>query len=374
MWGGVIGEPRDRSQIAQLYTGAGLASTAAAALYRTMRTRSGKRYRRGGPVRRNVRPRYNYLRTVRRRTTVEGRGVTNQHDRQLIYRKKKLPYGKKKSWRRFKNKVLAVSEKGLGAQTVVFNGAVTLSNATSTNHGIGSVSLYGQTSLVAQHDDLNNMAGYVNDAGDYTNALGVIVKPNTKYFFQSAVLDITMRNISHFGDTGALNSAATLEVDVYEMSVKKVGNDSVTTFNEVATYFGRADTNTATIGNASGVGISSLSIYKRGTTPWDLPTALSQYGVKIWKKTKLFISNGQTATYQYRDPKRHVINHASMLETESCNRKFTRHIMFIFKVVPGIVVGDGIGETTEKLLIGCTRKYLYKVEGNNENRDIHISQ
>lgn len=332
-----------------------------------MRLRNGKRLRGSARSTRSVRPRYSQSRSMRRRMPVEGRGVTNQHDRQMIYRKKSMPRYKKRGWKRFKSKVNAVAEKELGSQTVVFNGSYEKGNQTNGQHGIIGFGLYTQSSTVPQYNDLKNISGIVNDSGDFTNVLGVIVKPSTKYIFKSAVLDLTMRNVCEDLE-GNLLAGATLEVDIYELTVKKVGNDADVVFNEVTTYFGKADSNTDVIGG-TGTGIN---IYKRGITPWDVPLALSQYGVKIWKKTKMFIANGQTATYQYRDPKRHVITQESMMNTESCNRPFTKHIMIIFKVVPGFTP-SALG-MEERLIVGCTRKYLYKVEGNNEDRDRLIVQ
>lgn len=383
-------------QVAQLYSGLGAGLSAASVLGRTifgsrnsgMYLRSGRvvgqrRRRAPAPFSRNVRRRTSLAqaRTVRRRMPVEGRGVTNQHDRQIIYKKSRMPRRYKKSWRIFKRKVNAIAEKNLGTNTVVFNGKYTFSNSDSTLHGLAEVALYGlNSSTHAVYNDLNNISALGNP-NDFTAAGGYPVDLTTKYYFQSAVLDITMRNVSEFTSTFDLNTACTLEVDLYEISVKQgssyktsgsiTGND----FNSFSQYLKRGDGDTKVIGNAVGVGLSSIEPDKRGTTPWDHPDAISKFGIKIWKKTKFFIANGQTATYQYRDPRRHVSSHMNLVEQISCNKpRWTRHIFIVFKAVPGIVVGGAPGMTTEKLVIGATRKYMYKQEGVNQTRDVHIAQ
>jgi len=55
------------------------------------------------------------------RRVSSGQGVTSQYDRRLIYRKRTMPRRKKRRWRGFKNKVLAVSTKSLGSNTIVRN-------------------------------------------------------------------------------------------------------------------------------------------------------------------------------------------------------------------------------------------------------------
>lgn len=383
-----------REQVAQLYSGLGAGIAAAGIVGQSflgsrksgMYLRSGRvvgsrRSRTNAPVSRNVRPRTSLAlaRTVRRRMPVEGRGVTNQHDRQMIYKKRRMPKRFKRGWRKFKRKVRHIAEKSLGTNTVVFNGAYTFENSIVGNHGLAQVALYGLNSTNPVYNDLFNIS-FVQNGGVDFDAAGYPTDLTTKYYFQSAVLDITMRNVSEFADT-SLNPAATLEVDLYEISVKQGGTyftsgaSTANVFNDLGQYFLRGDNDTQVIGNAVGAGISSIDPSKRGTTPWDHPDALSKFGIKIWKKTKFFIASGQTSTYQYRDPRRHVVSQMRLKEGTSCNKPgWTKHIFIIFKAVPGIPIGTGAGQTTEKLIVGATRKYMYKQEGVNQTRDIHIAQ
>ena len=121
---------------------------------------------------------------------------------------------------------------------------------------------------------------------------------------------------------------------------------------------------------------TNLLLNDRGITPFDVTFALARGKCKIWKKTKMFIRNGQTATYQYRDPKRRVWSQNYMDAGIGCNMpKATHWILIIAKAVPGITVGSTGGTTTrERLTIGLTRKYLYKIEGANDDRTEYVIQ
>ena len=63
-----------------------------------------------------------------------GVGVTNQHDRAFVYRKKRMPRRRGKRWMKFSRKVHFVAEKDLGTRTIVMNGSRQIFNTTSGMH------------------------------------------------------------------------------------------------------------------------------------------------------------------------------------------------------------------------------------------------
>lgn len=331
-----------------------------------------RRGRAAGVIQRAFRAsRYRQARLVRRRVPVNGRGVTFEHDRQFIYRKKRMPRRAKRRWKMFKRKVNAVAEKGLGSRTVVFNKRYAVTNAVVDTQLVANYALYPNNSTSAWLDDLNQISALENQ-GDQTAAAGETIDGTTKYFFQSGVLDLTIRNTSHLSeDVTNFDTDCTLEVDVYEMTVKQNLNDAPNgQYQDLITAFAVGQVSTKNIGGAG----TDVQIVRRGVTPWDITTALSRQGIRINKKTKLFIRNGQTATYQMRDPKRHVTTQASIASREGCNRRgWTKWIFIIAKAIPGVDVGPLNGQTTMKIDVGVTRKYLYKIEGMNEDRDRYLN-
>lgn len=295
-----------------------------------------------------------------------GQGVTNQHDVSNIYRKGRINKRRRKKWKSFVSRVHAVSEKELGSRTVVFNNLVTISNNTSGQTTNLTTCLYSLRSNQNWLDDLNTIAALEN-AGDPTAAAGVTVDPTTKFMFQSGVLDLTVRNSSFQND--ATSVGAKMEVDIYEMMMSKDAIDGTTAFVHASQLFDEADLETKGIGGGAGISIDS-----RGATPWDLTHALSRFGIKILSKKKYFVEAGGTFTYQARDPRRHVSTQIDMDDREGFNKKkWTKICYIVGKLVPGFTVGSLAGEFTEQLTVGCTRKYLYKLEGASAARDRYIA-
>lgn len=319
---------------------------------------------------------YRQMRTRRKKVMTTGRGVTSEHDRQFIYRKKRMSRGRKRRWRGFKRKVNAVAEKNLGSRTVVFNRSIAPTNNNTARHNIFNVALYSNQSTDSWMNDLNNISQLEN-AADPTAVGGVTVDDTTKFIFQSGVLDLTMRNTSFLSVGGGLEPQCTLEVDVYEMACGRRLIDRTTggvarEYKNLIEAYAQGEADTKNIGGA--VLTTDLSLINRGVTPWDVPTALSQFRLKIIKKTKMFIKSGQTATYQMRDPKRKVFSRGFMRETYGPNiPKKTHHLLVIAKAVPGVTVGTATGQVSEQLTVGITRKYMYKIEGVNEARDSYQS-
>lgn len=319
-----------------------------------------------------IRPRFarSYTNVKRKKKTSSGRGVTFQRDARMIYRRRRMPRGKRRRWVRFRRKVEWIDENNLGTRTVLFNKGLERSNSTSGNHGEASICLYGWQNggtIQTWNNDLTYIANLENDGSpDVTS--GNTVFDNQKMFFHSGVLDVTMRNTST--KDGELDGQCTLEVDIYEMTMRKETEINGTNYGTIydalnQTTAGIYNQNTSMIG-------TPVDLSNRGVTPFEMNKALSALGIKIWKKTKYYISSGQTITYQIRDPKRHKFYRAKIAGTgNGCNKPgVTRHLLVIFKSVPGISVGSTTGLTQEKLYLGVTRKYMYKIEGVTDDRSI----
>jgi len=347
-----------------------------------MRTRSGLQYRRSGfgrqwsgpnLARRTLAARRTFARSQtlqRRRRPTSGIGITTQHDERRIYRKRSMPRRQRRRWKMFKNKVLAVSEKDLGTRTVVFNATYSIGNNTAGNHTIGEFALYPIQSSAPQLNDMNNITG--TEAGDWTASKGGVVDSTTKFIFKSAILDLTFRNSSTYFTTAggsALDSRAKLETDIYEIISDYPFDDASGTYPGLGATLTAGATDTLNIGGAG----TGLLLTQRGVTPWDFPAALSRFKIKILKKTKFMTPNGDTFTYQIRDPRRRVSNKVALTLGQGPNKRgWTRWVLIFSKLVPGLTIGTSDGTYQENLTIGVTRKYFYKIEGQSEDRDRYI--
>lgn len=298
-----------------------------------------------------------------------GQGVTQQYDVSRIYRKRFMPKYRKRRWRKFVRRVHAVAEKDLGSRTIVFNDQLTQSSTTAGEQGVLTLALYSQNSTRLWLSDLNQIAGIENFEANPTTADGITVEKSTKYLFQSGVLDCTFRNSSFKStDTGV---GVKMEVDIYEILLRKDALTGTVGQPTLSDLINNASTDTKVIGGATG---TTCDIVKRGVTPWDITYALSRYGIKIMNKKKYFVEAGGTFTYQTRDPRRYSLDQNDMNDRQGFNRpKMTKILYVVYKLVPGFNLGVGANDYTLQLTVGVTRKYFYKIEGANDDRDRYVT-
>lgn len=302
-------------------------------------------------------------------------GVTRENDRHPVYRRKRMPRKKRRRWVRKVKMNQFMDLKQLGTRTIVFNKALEPSNHTAGNHGVEHVALYGAKSPTYTHlNDLTYIATNDN-VGNPTAASGVTVNKATKMMFCSAVLDLTIRNSSYSNDEAELSSGAiTLEIDIYEIISKRrwVSHDDANgleVYERMNLLFDAAELERFGINNANG-----LDYRHRGTTPFDHGHCIQRYGLKILKKTKYKLGNGNSLTYQMRDPKTHIASRIALVEHTGPNKPgWTRHLWIVYKAVPGITIGVTSGTAVEQISLGVTRKYTYKIEGGNDKRASYIA-
>lgn len=306
-----------------------------------------------------------------------GGGVTTQHDVQNVYRRKRMPKRKRRHWGRFIKKCGAVALKAAGTRTIVFNKSIIESNSTAGNHGVFALALYSLRSSTRTYwDDLDYISKLENVGGNSTSAAGETVQLGTKLYFRSAVLDITIRNssytVSQISPSVVYSENVPIEIDIYQYISRAEGRDTVNgSYTNGLSFWTVAQDDTQTIKSAAGM---SLEIDKRGVTPFDIPLAMSNFGIKILSKKKYFLPAGGTLTYQCRDPKNRNVTIQRLEETDGCClRGWTKQILIVYKSIPGFTLAPelAVGNSVERLDIGITRKYSYKIEGINEPRDYY---
>lgn len=314
------------------------------------------------------------FRTRRNRMT-SGQGVTFENDRTRIYRRKRAPARKRRRWKKILRVNNAVDQTKLGTRTILFNKSQTYGNATAGEHGLAWAALYGANSANSVLNDLR--AIWSNEALNQnpTAGGGPTSYNSTKMFFKSAVLDMTIRNVSSVGDDIQAAADVPLELDIYEMSSKcrMVENDAGTAlkqWNNIPETFLEALENTFAIDGAG----TKCDLNLRGVTPWENTFALSRYKYKIHKKTKYRIGRGNSITYQFRDPKNRTTSHNALGDLAGFNKPgWTHNLLIVYKSVPGYSVGTSPNDIQERIEIGYTRKYTYKVEGHTDARSLYIN-
>ncbi len=313
------------------------------------------------------------FRTKLKKPGYSGVGVTFENDRQGVYRRKRMPTKYKRRWKRLIRLDNAIDLKKSGSRTFVFNKTATSSNNNSARHGETSVPLYSAQSDFSEWSDLHYIGINEQDGTDPTAAEGLTLHPTTKLYFQSAVLDLTIRNTSHNNDVPTVPSVP-LEVDIYEITSSKKWMErdaaSLVKYNSLSSIFQE--------GQGDRLGINNLNAadYRdRGMTPFDCTAAVAQYGLRILKKTKYRIGPGNTITYQMRDPKNRVTTLNTLKDMVGGNKPgWTKTLYVVFKATPGFTIGSGEGQETEQIKIGMTRKYMYKIANATEKRVSHVSR
>lgn len=306
---------------------------------------------------------------TRQRRGTSGIGVTNHYDARQVYRKKRMPRGRRRRWKKFSRKVSFVAQKSWGTQQLVFNNSAVFSNTTAGNQLTGDFGLYGLRSSASAFNDLKAIGDAFN-AAIGTGGTGLIVDPSTKIYFHSGILDVTIRNTSTFQTGGVQSPAgeARLELDIYEISMRHTAEETGNTYNTLRDIFDTNESQTLAIGGA----LSEISRVKRGCCPFDYSYALSRFGVKIWKKTKYTLSNNDQMTYQIRDPKTHVTENRELVNQDGFNKPgWTKIVYFVGKLAPGLTIGSTDGTYQERVTVGLTRKYTCKVSNYSEDRTLY---
>lgn len=273
--------------------------------------------------------------------TSRQKDVTNQ------YRYKRMPRRKRKAWKKFSKKVVAVQIAQTGLKTVVFNYGNIHSAEFSTEQGYFHCDLYGclgasDSAFGAGRNDMRRL--FSNDPSIEQN-IGPLNPRLGKLIFGSAVIDMTIRNPTEFDS----------EVDIYYISyVKNDTNPSLTT-----SFNGGINIDEPINGSIPN---QVIELTQRGTTPFDMPAALSQNGVHIMNKKKLLLPPGASSFIQYRDPRNHTIEWGNIVTTGHAQKKLTYSVLVVHKKAVGAP-----SELISQLAFGVTRKYSYHEIINNKD-------
>lgn len=280
----------------------------------------------------------NYKKTTTGNRGTAGTGVSTQHDRINVYRRKRMPKWKRKRWASFVKKSHAANMKDVGSQTQIYNTAGTWSNGIG-NQTYGAFHLYGKNGTSATAD-----CGCKDISTVMSTALenGVNITNAAKVHFMSGVADLTLTNSGTVAE----------EVDIYHLRYR----DEVD-FTNFTNLHDASNANTDLISG------SKPTLTLRGTTPFDLPLMLSSGKITILNKKKALVAAGGSTTYQIRDPRNWSCTRFA--ETDAAATAGfvqpyrTQTILVVRKPVAGAE------STANSMSYGFTRKYLYKIESRS---------
>lgn len=259
--------------------------------------------------------------------------ITKNYDVKRQYRYKRMPRYKKRRWIKFTKKVRAVIDKSIATSTQIYNSTVTTAEITTAQDYVCSWMFGKNGAFGAKENGNTDLGQLVADYAPTTNQ-------NFKFAVSSAVLDCTLKN------TGTTD----LEVDVYDVVLRNDCREA-----DFGAVHGTALTQTPSVAARP-----KISITTRGMTLFDMPNMIRYGGIKILKKTKLFLPSTNTATYQIRDPRTYVFNSLDIRQGGTLGSGSfiepgkTRGLVFISKNTVGQNAGG-------YLSVGFTRKYALKI-------------
>lgn len=288
--------------------------------------------------------------------TTSGVVTTQQQDYKTQYVKKRMPRRRKKAWKKFTKKVVAVQKNALGTRTWLTNGAISQTTSTTFPQNFSVALMYGFRGTAAA-----NEIG-VNDL-DSLVARELSATPNNlKFTVYSAILDVTIVNTSA-PDAGFTPS---IEVDIYHVKFYRESN-----FANFGAAHARAITDDANLPNSPTAAANRAQLTQRGATLFDVPILISKTGMKILKKTKVFLAPNQQTTYQIRNPKNITFSAQDIREGATTGDTFAypKHTEGIIVVHKPVVNAGNVVNTT--MSMGVTRKYCYVVDSDAVTRSAY---
>lgn len=296
------------------------------------------------------RPRFSSrTRTTTRRTRTNRLGVTAQRDYQVQYIRKSAPKRLKRKLRRSYKKFTSQMLKSIGSNIVVKNNELSNeTNGTSVVQGYIGVHLFG-----ASGTDFATIENGTNDMSSIFATDTRLATTSSKAIISSGILDITIR-CQEFNDIG--EPTAPIELDIYEIMF----TDETRQTNFYSAFVNAQTTTTNTPGYANGLTLQGL----RGVTLFDFPYLTQLTGMKIQKKTKVFLPKGSNTTYQIRDPGNFTMTKEDVADTVGFIKPYkTKMLALVWKPI----VGNSTAKTSVK--VGATRRYNYKILEANAKYD-----
>lgn len=262
--------------------------------------------------------------------------TTNQFDTKVQYKKRRVSRRKYKRAKRSFRAYVRNSLRCLGTNTVVKNDSATVS----------TTQLVPQTWTIVHLGATNGTSTAEPGLGDINSLVSsdTRIGSSGKLLIKTSNLDVTFRNVS---------TANAAEVDIYHLTYWDETKE--TSFNGIQTA---AVNNTPAIGSLTG-----LTLLQRGVQLFDIPEIFKK-GVKCLKKTKVQLPAGNTATYRLKNNYRWISPANDIQDsTGYVKPKYTQSLLFVVKSTVGTA------DQAVTLTVGATRKYMYKIYEDDQDRD-----
>lgn len=271
---------------------------------------------------------YRHLRTRTQTRKRQNSGfLTQQHDQLPLYRRRRMPWKKRRRWVGFVRKYRAASLRQLGTQIVRRSHAGTLSSGTNAQQ------LFAMA--------INGKRGATNRGWDdwFDIFAGLSLTTNDKILVTTQKLDLTLTADAD-GDE--------IEVDVYNFYFKKS-----CAHTDLPNLMVDCLADTATLGAA-------MVTTDIGVTPFDCPD-LGAF-VRITKVKRIYLQPGQSTSMVHRITRNEYISGQFLDEQSSRIARGTQGVLVIFKGTPSAT--NAIADAAT-LRYSAQNTYRYVVDQGN---------
>lgn len=295
-------------------------------------------------------------RTRTKRKNSSGTGVTFQRDSINVYRKKRQPKAKRNRWKSFIKKVDAATKRHEGSLIRVFNKQLQAGAYAGTpGQKWAAIHMYtyaglDPTILTPNESNTNDIEEFFTGMQSFPNN-NYKISASSKLKFYSMVCDVTFTNESTLPEL--FEGSRTLEVDLYLLDYSDFHREDHPHF---ANVLSESNSDMLQLTTSSFADIES-----RGVTPFELPTLMRTGGFTIISKKKYLLGQGQSFTYQYRDPKNYIISNRSYDQGDYRGRG-TKTLLVICKSV-----NSSLPPANQILRIGCTTVYKATASSTETN-------
>lgn len=288
------------------------------------------------------------LSAVTRSGKLRSNFVIGNHDARTDYVAKPKKYNK--SMKNFQNKVMKVlykrDPKILKIQTVANATTVVPSATNSTEQAwqIFHMRPWNGSAAVPGVGTLYNESAQ-NDLTDLMTELGATDVPSERWKVIRSEMDLTIQ------------SAVGGVLEIYELVYLQKEQASIVdqaSFQVVLTD---------AINNLQALG-TSLSLNRRGVTPFDITSLVKFYGVKVIKKSVFLLQANGALNYRMTDYTHDTIDKLAMADASVgfCLPGTTRSALVVYK--------PAFASTDASIVAGCNKRYQIQLLRNNAEQDL----
>lgn len=275
--------------------------------------------------------------------------TTHDHDISTTYRYRRMPKFKRRRWRGFVQKVQAARATTAGLRSCGRTAIFAL-------RGLANTQDYSFIGLYSYNGGIGaaGATGGGFDANDdmvrvLTNEDPTII--SHKYMFQSGTMRMSLTSVD---DTIGPFPAAPVIVHIYSLGLRDdYYTGTITGINPVVQYIA-GYTDAGQIGLASKISAGQLI-----STPFNNPNFLRLY--KVYKVQKVQLEPNEVFTWEFRDPKNHIINGTDVRDY-GAKRGITKYWFFTVSGAPA-----STGQTYPfRVQAVVTKNYNYYELENNQ--------